>query len=142
MAWVSKENIDSKKAAIKALNKKYGVKATLSGTNDHAMRLKIASGKIDFINNYVEAVKENYSNRIESVEQQIAYVLKDNHIGVNHYHLDKHFKGEALEYLQKACDIMNEGNHDNSDSMTDYFDVGWYIDIDVGQWNKPYQLIK
>jgi hypothetical protein len=24
--------------------------------------------------------------------------------------------------------------------MTDYFDVGWYIDINVGKWNKPYQF--
>jgi len=33
---------------------------------------------------------------------------------------------------------MNEGNHDNSDIMTDYFDVGWYISVRLGKWDKPY----
>jgi hypothetical protein len=35
---------------------------------------------------------------------------------------------------------MVVGNHDRSDSMTDYFDVGWYISINVGKWNKPYEM--
>jgi len=26
--------------------------------------------------------------------------------------------------------------------MTDYFDVGWYNDIRIGDWNKPYQMVK
>ena len=29
-------------------------------------------------------------------------------------------------------------NHDNSDIQTDYFDVGWYVDVNAGIWNKPY----
>jgi hypothetical protein len=24
--------------------------------------------------------------------------------------------------------------------MTDYFDVGWYIDIKIGKWDKPYNF--
>jgi hypothetical protein len=32
------------------------------------------------------------------------------------------------------------GNYNNSDIMTDYFDVGWYIEINVGKWNKEYNL--
>ena len=37
---------------------------------------------------------------------------------------------------------MNDGNHDNSEIQYDYFDVGWYIDVNIGRWNQPYQLIK
>jgi hypothetical protein len=33
---------------------------------------------------------------------------------------------------------MNAGNHNNSDVQSDYFDVGWYIDVNIGKWNKPY----
>jgi hypothetical protein len=36
---------------------------------------------------------------------------------------------------------MNDGNHDNSDIQSDYFDVGWYISINVGRWDKPYELV-
>ena len=35
-----------------------------------------------------------------------------------------------------------EQNHNNSDVQTDYFDVGWYIEINVGDWEKPYKLTK
>lgn len=142
MAWVSKEIINSKKEVIKALNKEYGVKASLSGTNTHSMKLKVSSGSIDFVQNYADTIRKlNAFNPLDT-EQSIARVIKTNHVGVNHYHMHKYFDGVALEYMRKALSIMQEGNHDNSDTMTDYFDVGWYIDIDVGSWDKPYQLIK
>jgi hypothetical protein len=35
---------------------------------------------------------------------------------------------------------MNAGNWDKSDIQTDYFNVGWYIDVNIGKWNKPYTL--
>jgi hypothetical protein len=35
---------------------------------------------------------------------------------------------------------MMVGNHDKSDVMTDYFNVGWYIDINIGKWDKPYKV--
>jgi hypothetical protein len=28
--------------------------------------------------------------------------------------------------------------YDNTDIMTDYFDVSHYIDISIGKWDKPY----
>jgi hypothetical protein len=37
---------------------------------------------------------------------------------------------------------MMVGNHDRSDIQSDYFDVGWYVDINIGRWNKPYALVK
>jgi hypothetical protein len=37
---------------------------------------------------------------------------------------------------------MNVGNHDRSDIQSDYFDVGWYVDVNVGAWNQPYELTK
>lgn len=35
-------------------------------------------------------------------------------------------------------DVINKGNFDHSDSMTDYFHVGWYAYIEVGKWDRPY----
>jgi hypothetical protein len=42
--------------------------------------------------------------------------------------------GSLSESMFKAAqielrDAMNNGNHDNSDIMSDYFDVGWYVSI-------------
>jgi hypothetical protein len=35
---------------------------------------------------------------------------------------------------------MDIGNHDRSDIQTDYFDVGWYKSVNIGTWNKPYEV--
>lgn len=142
MAWVTKANIDSKKPLIKALCKEYGVKATLSGTNDYSMKLTIASGEIDFIENYIENVKGDWRASEQQKQDNITYVKRTGYIQANHYYLDDSFSGKALEFLQKAKDIMNQGNHDRSDIMTDYFDVGWYIDLHIGRWNKPFEVKK
>jgi hypothetical protein len=49
---------------------------------------------------------------------------------------------ETHPYLQQIYSIANAGNHDNSDSMTDYFDVGWYVWLSVGSWDKEYKFNK
>ena len=38
--------------------------------------------------------------------------------------------------------IINDGNWDNSDVQSDYFDVGWYTDLKVGSWNKTFEVSK
>ncbi len=142
MAWVTKQNIDSKKPLIKALCKEYGVKATLSGTNDYSMKLTIASGEIDFIANYIECIENDWRESSHHKQENIDYVKRTGYIQANPYYLEDSFSGKALEFMQKAKHIMNEGNHDRSDIMTDYFDVGWYVDLHIGRWNKPFQTKK
>jgi hypothetical protein len=44
------------------------------------------------------------------------------------------------DIIEKITNICNKGNHDNSDYMTDYFDVGWYFHLSQGKWDKPFQL--
>jgi hypothetical protein len=44
------------------------------------------------------------------------------------------------EPLIAVIDTLNTGNHDRSDSMTDYFDVGWYVEVNVGRWDKPFKV--
>ena len=50
--------------------------------------------------------------------------------------------GEAKKFMDEVETAMNVGNHNNSDIMTDYFDVGWYVRINVGEWDKPYIVTK
>lgn len=142
MAWVTKENIDSKKPLIKALNKEYGIKGTLSGTNDYTMKLTITEGPIDFISNYVEVLSNRHGISENDRQSTTIHVTNAQHIDTNPYWYHEHFDGKALEYLKKAYQIMNQGNHDRSDIQTDYFDVGWYVDVKIGRWNKPYKLSK
>lgn len=42
----------------------------------------------------------------------------------------------------KINQIVNKGNFNNSDSMTDYFHVGFYTEISIGRWDYSYVLKK
>jgi len=133
MAYVSQERKKALSPKIKAICKKYGVKASLAVRSHSTLVLNIKSGKIDFIGN---------SNRVCSADHyQVARGFKPNTSGyedVNPYHYKSHFDGKALAFLSEVLPAMNNGNHDNSDSMTDYFDVGWYTRVNIGKWNSPY----
>lgn len=48
---------------------------------------------------------------------------------------------KAWKVLKMADQIANARNYDNSDPMTDYFDVNFYFDLHVGKWNKPFEQI-
>jgi hypothetical protein len=138
MAYVTQEVITKARAALKALNKEYGVKATLSGKGDSTLYLTIAEGPIDFITNYCENVKAKRHQR--DTEQVIAWVTKEQNISVNQYYLDSSFDGVALEYLEKAKAIMHVDHWDKSDIQSDYFNCAYYVNINVGRWNKPYKF--
>jgi hypothetical protein len=140
MAYVSQEVITKARAALKALNKEYGVKATLSGKGDSTLYLTIAEGKIDFINNFCENIVAK--RRQHDTKQVIDWVTKEQNISVNQYYLDSSFDGIALEYLEKAKAIMYADHWDRSDIQSDYFNCAYYISIQVGRWNKPYKFVK
>jgi hypothetical protein len=140
MAYVSQEVITKARTALKALNKEYGVKATFSGKGDSTLYLTIAEGSIDFIGNFCENVA---SKRIQHDTQQVIdWVTKQQSISVNQYYLDSSFSGIALEYLEKAKAIMYVDHWDKSDIQSDYFNCSYYVNINVGRWNKPYKLVK
>jgi hypothetical protein len=126
MAYMSQENKKEKAPFIKAVLKKYKLKGSLSIRHHSTLVLNITSGQIDFMTNYF-----NISDTIQT---------QRNDIQVNEYHINNNFSGNAKSCLTELKDIMMLGNHDNSDAMTDYFDVGWYIDINIGKCDKPYIL--
>jgi hypothetical protein len=61
--------------------------------------------------------------------------------GVNHYFINDNYKEEASAILNCIKDALNTGNFDESDSQTDYFCVGHYVDISVGSFEKPYVVV-
>lgn len=136
MAYMSQERKAALSPAIKEICKKYNVKASLSVYHHSTLCLTIQKSQIDFIGNY-NAITAERAIRTNGMERW--HNAKD-YINVNGYWFHEHFTGEALEFLKEVHAAMNVGNHDRSDIQTDYFDVGWYVDINIGQWNKPYIL--
>ena len=139
MAYMSQERKQSLAPAIKAVLKKYGVKGTLAVRNHSTLVLNIKSGSIDFIENFI-ATDANVMHGRKMSQDQIDYIRKNRSLDVNPYWYKEHFSGKAKEFLSELLPAMNKGNHDNSDIQTDYFDVGWYVDVNIGKWNKPYVL--
>ena len=132
MAYVSQELKKSLAPVIKRICQKYGVKASLAVRHHSTLVLNIKSGSIDFLESY------NRLGMQESRPDHLRFTPETRYIGVNPYHYKRHFDGKALKFLSEVIPAMNKGNHDNSDIMTDYFDVGWYIDVNIGKWDKPY----
>lgn len=133
---MSQENKKSKAPKVKAILKKYGLKGSLSVSNHSTIVLTVREGPIDFITPYNEQGRKDWEKKGWGNWHNV-----DN-IDVNTYWYKDHFDGIALEFLSEVIPVLNEGNHDNSDSMADYFDVGWYVDVNIGRWDQPYKLTK
>ena len=63
----------------------------------------------------------------------------DGYTQVNTYHIDRHYSGDVKQFLNELVTAMKGTKwFDKSDIMTDYFHTAYYIDINIGKWNKPY----
>ena len=137
MAYMSQEKKAKIAPKIKAILAKYKVKGSLAVRNHMTLCLNLKSGSIDFIANSNKVCSNNH--------YQVASGFKPSTSGydqVNPYHFKDHYDGKALAFMQEVFHAMNDGNHDRSDIQSDYFDVGWYVDVNIGKWNKPYLLAK
>lgn len=141
MAYVYKDTIDKVRAALKVLNKEYGMKTSVSGTNSSSLKVRIVSGKIDFVQNRLDMLEADNRYSEAEKENHRLYLTKFNSgIQVNHYWLDTSFSGVALEYLEKVKAIMSVDHWDKSDIQSDYFHCAYYMNIDIGKWDKPYEV--
>lgn len=113
-------------AARTALAKWPGVKWSLSVRNHSTIVMTIAASDVDFAAAATEA----------SLQQSIS----EGHVDVNRHYIARDFTGSARDFLLAAIEALSTGNHDRSDIQSDYFDVGWYVDIQIGRWNKPYRF--
>ena len=137
MAYVSQEMKAKLAPAIKAICKKYGVKASLAVRHHSSLVLNIKQGDIDFIESYING------NPHKMTAEAADRVRKSGHIDVNTHWYHEHFSGTAKEFLAEMIDAMKGPDFfDHSDIQTDYFHRSHYIDINIGKWDKPYALEK
>lgn len=127
MAYMNQEKKAQVSALLKPILKKYGVKGSLSVRNHMTLVLTITQGSIDFIGNFNRTVDKTVENNID----------------VNPYWFHDHFSGKAKQCLTEVFRAMKGADwYDRSDAMTDYFDTAYYVDVNIGKWNKPYTLVK
>jgi len=129
MAYIDKEMKKNLSTGILKVCKDYGVKGTLSIKHYSTLSLNISKGKIDFFSSLTNP--ENHGSRFDGELQLTNYSVAN-----------KHLSGEAGEFLAKVVKEMDALNYDNSEIMTDHHDMGYYTHINVGRYDKPYQLVK
>ena len=140
MAYMSQEKKAKLAPSIKRVLAKYNLKGSLAISGHSSLVLNIKSGPLDFLGNWFETFSDPMRPMADWQRADVLRAGKPKYLQVNTYHIDSHYTGIVREALLELRDAMMVGNHDRSDIMSDYFDVGWYVNINVGKWDKPYQI--
>jgi hypothetical protein len=119
---------------LKPILAKYKVKGSLSVRNHSTIVLTLKSGAIDFIGN---------SNRVCGNDfYQVQRGFKPTTSGydqVNPYWFQDHYDGDAKAFLTEAMNALKSADwYDESNAMIDYFNIAYYVDINIGKWDSPY----
>lgn len=140
MAYMNQERKAKIATALKPILAKYGVKGSLSVRNHSTIVLTLKSGKIDFIENFIKTdMDKNYGRPMQA--DQIEYLRKNQTMDVNPYWFHEHFTGSAKAFLTAAMKALKSADwYDESDAQVDYFNIAYYVDVNIGKWNKPYVM--
>jgi len=124
MSYISTEDVKKIRVALKnefGKKLKFGVRKSPSC---HSVGVTIKSGTVDF------------SDIMGTTDF-------DKYVQVNQYHLGNYGVHKSL--FKKIVEIIKTAPsnkwYNNSDPMTDYFDVAFYFDLNVGEWDKPYERV-
>lgn len=121
MAYMNKEKKAKIVEAVKAVLPK-GWKATFAIRHYSTIVCTIRSAPLDLKNAFHRA-RDDWD-----------------FLTINTYHAEKQCKNKDIaDKLEKIIAALNLDNYDNSDIMTDYFDVGHYVDLQFGSWDKPFK---
>ena len=134
MAYMNQERKAKITKMLKPILAKYKVKGSLSVRNHSTIVLTLKSGVIDFIGN---------SNRVCGNDfYQVQRGFKPTTSGydqVNPYWFQDHYDGDAKAFLTEAFKALKSADwYDESNAMIDYFNIAYYVDINIGKWNSPY----
>ena len=130
MAYISQEDKKTLAPAIKAVFKKYGFKGSISIKNHITLCANVSAGRLDLLG----AAAAVGSLRSTGYYQANPYrptneKYKDINLDIFNFYTE----------LKKA--MRGALWFDKSDLMTDYHHIAYFMDINIGRWNKPYQLI-
>lgn len=132
MAYISQQDKKIIADNLKKVLHNSGLKYSLRIRNYSCIVMTIKSGPIDFIGDYNETVSEKKPNAVAH-----------DYLSVNPYWYQEHFSDKVKSVLDKIITaIKSAGWYDDSDIQSDYFNTKYYFDINIGDWQKPYQVTK
>lgn len=123
-------------------------KYSLAVRHHSTIVMTIRSAPIDFMQMEADRLRTELRRGHSYVDPNhiAAYIGELEHGEVEYFQLNEfqvatQFPGEIGATLAKIVAVLNTGNYDNSDLMTDYFDVGHYISLRIGDYGKPFRYI-
>jgi uncharacterized protein (DUF486 family) len=142
MAHMNQERKACIATALKPILAKYGVKGSLSVRNHSTIVLTLKSGRIDFVENFIQTDSDKACVRRMDAAQ-LKLLRERQNLDVNPYWFQEHFSGQAKKFLTEAYKALKSADwYDESDAQTDYFNTAYYVDVNVGKWNTPYAVVK
>ena len=68
--------------------------------------------------------------------------LRQSFDDVDGYNNGMYLTRKAWNVLKRVVEIANSYRYDDSDAQIDYFDTNFYLDLEIGRWNKPFKVLK
>ena len=139
MAYVSQEKKKELAPAIKKVLQKYGMKGTIAVRHGMSLVVNIKERALDLI-----GAAQKHCDKVNA-QRGFEYTSVGNYLQVNEYHAANWAREVGEEkianfYEELVAAMKGTGWYNNSDAMSDYFDIAYYLDINVGKWDKPYVL--
>ncbi len=138
MAYISQTEKKELAPGIKKVLKAYGMKGTI-GINHHStLVVNLKSGSLDLLG-AAQRVNDERANRQGLPATQIGEYFQANaYREPTEYENFNQKIGRFYSDLIKA--MKGTKWFDKSDMMTDYFHTAYYLSINVGKWNRPYEF--
>ena len=131
MAYISANDVAAIRKELKATFPKYKF-SVRKGYNGSSVDVTVVSGPVDFV--------EVFGDTAHSQAQKYTQI---NEFHLYYYGKYETFFAKVLEIIKTApAKAGGKAWFDNSDAMTDYFSIAYYIQLNVGAWDKPYQCTK
>lgn len=131
MAYVSQEKKVKIAAALKACVPA-GWKYSLAVRHHSTIVLTIYQAPVDLV-----AIANERNAQLAQFRGDAPYTIKG-YFDFRHHGFDAAQWGAAGVVLEAIIDALNTDNYDRSDTMTDYFNVGHYVDINIGRFDKHF----
>jgi len=136
MAYMNQEMKKELSTGIKSVLKKYGMKGSIAVRHHMTLVVNIKTGKLDIMQNHYDKVTER-----GTVNQYGDNIKKAEYLDVNQYWIEDGYTGIVKDFINELYTAMKGDKwFDKSDIQSDYFHTAYYMDVNIGSWNKPYQF--
>ena len=138
MAYINAEQTKSIREALKKKFPEHKFSVTI-GAGNHSVTASVIAGP---------AFRQEEAQYNKYKDKYVAPDLNKDHTQVNHFWVKDHYPNNA-KFFQEVVEIIKTAPYyagvgdlwfDESDIQTDYFHTAYYLNIQVGKWNKPFQV--